>query len=280
MMKTTKRTTIFMIVLLSILCIILLGFMIAVMCGVLPIWKFNFQQSKTSSRLAYEEVFDGEFQKIDIDLSYGDIQVMPSEDEFVHVAIYSEKDLFDVNDTSTFLSIQFREEEGFHFSFSREKDLVLLYLPLDYDNLVSLFVDGGDVLVSDFLNASFDITMNMGDATIGKINTLSIDSDMGNISIDTVARLTVSQDMGDIEIDSITEEVSIKNDMGNVDILNLSLKKDSKIELSLGDVQIDHVDNVYIDASVDLGDIDITKNNRKASYTLTIENDMGDITVE
>ena len=47
----------------------------------------------------------------------------------------------------------------------------------------------------------------------------------------------------------------------------------------LPDVEIEKISNVYIDATVDLGDIDIANNDRSAPYVLTIQGDMGDITV-
>ena len=95
-MKTNKTKTIVLIILLSILCMLLLGFMIAVLCGVLPIWNFNFGTSKVSENLAFEEVYDINFQEISVDVSVGNIELLPSNDSRVHVAIYSDYELFDI----------------------------------------------------------------------------------------------------------------------------------------------------------------------------------------
>ena len=67
--------------------------------------------------------------------------------------------------------------------------------------------------------------------------------------------------------------------MGKVLLKNISIDYDSKIIVNLGDVEIEKISNVYIDATVDLGDIDIANNDRSAPYVLTIQGDMGDITV-
>lgn len=278
-MKTNKTKTIVLIILLSILCMLLLGFMIAVLCGVLPIWNFNFGTSKVSENLAFEEVYDINFQEISVDVSVGNIEVLPSNDSRVHVAIYSDYELFDIDDTKSRLSIIFSEEEGFHFSFPKSRDLVRIYLP-DTSNIeVFLATDYGDVSVLDFSNTNFDINANMGDISVTQANSLSIASEMGDVSIGDVCKLTVTQDMGDIEVANVTEKVSIDSEMGNVSIEKLNLVKDSKIILSLGDLEITSITNAYVDATTDLGDVEIKNNNREAAYVLTVESDMGDVSI-
>ncbi len=279
MIKTNKPKTIVLIILLSVLCILLLGFMIAVLCGVFPVWKFNFGISKVSEKLAFEEVYDTHFQEISVDVSVGNIEVLPSNDSRVHVAIFSDYELFNIDDIDSSLSIVFSEEEGFHFSFPKSRDLVRIYLPNTSNINISLATDYGNVKVRSFPNASFDINANMGDVSVSQANSLSVDSDMGDVSVGEVGNLTVTQDMGNIEVVNITKKVSIDSDMGDISIEKLNLIKDSKITLSLGDVEITSITNVYVDATADLGTVDIKENHRSATYVLSIENDAGDITV-
>lgn len=278
-MRTNKTKTIVVIILLSILCILLLGFMIAVLCGVFPVWNFNFGTSKVSDTLVFEEVYDTKFQTFSIDVSFGNIEVLPSNDSNVHVAIYSDYELFDVRSAKSSLSIIFSEEEGFHFSFPKSRDLVRIYLPDTSNIKVSLVTDYGDVEVGSFPNTSFDVTANMGDISIDQADILSVHSDMGDVSVGEVCDLTVKSDLGDIEVTNITEKVSIDTDMGNVFIEELNLIQDAKIILSLGDLEISNVTNGYVDATTDLGDIDIKNNNREATYVLTVECDMGDVNI-
>ena len=278
-MRTNKTKTIVVIILLSILCILLLGFMIAVLCGVFPVWNFNFGTSKVSDTLVFEKVYDTKFQTISIDVSFGNIEVLPSNDSNVHVAIYSDYELFDVRSAKSSLSIIFSEEEGFHFSFPKSRDLVRIYLPDTSNIKVSLVTDYGDVEVGSFPNTSFDVTANMGDISIDQADILSVHSDMGDVSVGEVCDLTVKSDLGDIEVTNITEKVSIDTDMGNVFIEELNLIQDAKIILSLGDLEISNVTNGYVDATTDLGDIDIKNNNREATYVLTVESDMGDVNI-
>ena len=278
-MRTNKTKTIVVIILLSILCILLLGFMIAVLCGVFPVWNFNFGTSKVSDTLVFEKVYDTKFQTISIDVSFGNIEVLPSNDSNVHVAIYSDYELFDVRSAKSSLSIIFSEEEDFHFSFPKSRDLVRIYLPDTSNIKVSLVTDYGDVEVGSFPNTSFDVTANMGDISIDQAAILSVHSDMGDVSVGEVCDLTVKSDLGDIEVTNITEKVSIDTDMGNVFIEELNLIQDAKIILSLGDLEISNVTNGYVDATTDLGDVDIKNNNREATYVLTVECDMGDVNI-
>ena len=278
-MNKNKTKTIIVIILLSILCMLLLGFMISVMCGFLPIWKFNFGTTKVSDALAFEEVYDTSFQTIDVDVSFGNIEVLPSNDNQVHVAIYSDYRLFDVKDTKSSLAIIFSEKEGFHFSFPKSRDLVRIYLPDTSNIKVLLTTDLGDVKVDDFPNTSFDITADLGDISVGQADVLSVESDLGDVSIGEVCDLTVKSDQGNIEVTKVSEKVSIDTDLGDISIEELNLIKDSKIVLSLGDLEITSITNVYVDATTDLGTVDIKNNNREAPYVLTVENDLGDVKI-
>lgn len=278
-MKKSKGKIVFLIVLLSFLILLLLGFMISVILGWIPFRGFNFTSYKVSERLAYEEIYDTNFQKIKVDATLGNIEVLPSSDEKIHILIYSDSDLFQIEDTKSDLSITFTEEEGFHFFIPSTKDLVQIYVPATTNSLFTLISDCGDVTVDDFSTAKFEVTANMGDISIDSAKEISVDNDMGDISIGNVCNLKVTQDMGDLEVDTISSKLSIENDMGKVLLKNISLDYDSKIIVNLGDVEIEKISNVYIDATVDLGDIDIANNDRSAPYVLTIQGDMGDITV-
>lgn len=279
MMKMSRGLKIFLIILLSILVFMLLGFMISVIMGWLPIRGFNLSSYKVSKQLAYEEVYDTCFQEIKVDVSLGDIKVLPSPDEKVHIIIYSDSKLFDVEKNSSDLFIVFREEEGFHFSVPNTKDLVKVYVPISTTGSFVLESDCGDITIKEFSKASFDVTTNMGDIIIDGANKIEADNDMGDITVGTVCNLKVTQDMGNLEVDTISSKLSIENDMGDVFLKEVSLEHDSKLTVNLGNVEIERISNAYIDANVDLGDVNISTNDRKASHTLTIKGDMGDVTI-
>ncbi len=74
--------------------------------------------------------------------------------------------------------------------------------------------------------------------------------------------------------------MKITEDCGDVNIKNINLNQDSSIKNSFGDIEIGSTNNLYIEASTDLGDTKINKNQRKAKTTLKLENSCGDIKVK
>lgn len=279
MKSKSKFKIIFLIILLSFVVLGLLGFMVSVIFGWLPFRGFNFTSYKVSEHLAYSKIYDINFQKIEVDATMGNIEMLPSNDGKVHVLIYSDSDLFHVEDNNSNLSIVFTEEKGFNFSFFKSKDLIQIYVPVDTSTFFTFISDFGNVRVDDFSNASFDISTNMGDVFIDSARKIDIDNDMGDVTIGNVCNLKVTQDMGDLEVDTVSSRLSVDNDMGKVFLNNVSLDYDSKITVNLGDVEIRKISNIYVDATVDMGDVDITKNDRGASCILTIKSDIGDIVV-
>ena len=59
----------------------------------------------------------------------------------------------------------------------------------------------------------------------------------------------------------------------------MEINEDSSIKSNFGDVKIEKINNVYVDAKVDLGDVKIEGNDRHSDITLKIKSDCGDIKV-
>ena len=68
--------------------------------------------------------------------------------------------------------------------------------------------------------------------------------------------------------------------MGNVKIRHLELTENSSIKLDMGNATVDDAGDIRIDARVDMGNTNVEKNNYNSPITLTIENDMGNVTVK
>jgi hypothetical protein len=117
-------------------------------------------------------------------------------------------------------------------------------------------------MVEDFTAASLNIRDDMGDVTLGVAKNIDARLDMG--------RLTVVDCLG---------RINIKNDMGEVEVKNLHLTENSEIKLDMGNVTIDNVGDVRVDADVDLGDKNVSGGNYKSDIVLTVQNSLGNITV-
>ena len=86
--------------------------------------------------------------------------------------------------------------------------------------------------------------------------------------------------MGEVEIQEIKNQCDIVVNAGSVEISKLSIQEDSNIKADLGNVEINEINDIYIDAQVDLGKANINGSNRDSNVTLKIQCDCGDIKVE
>ena len=62
-------------------------------------------------------------------------------------------------------------------------------------------------------------------------------------------------------------------------IEDVQIKENSSIKSDLGDVKIDKINDIYVDAETDLGEVEVENNNRKSEIILEIECDCGDIKI-
>ena len=107
-----------------------------------------------------------------------------------------------------------------------------------------------------------------------------LENDCGDIYIGKVKTIKASNSYGDIEIGKVLSELNIENDCGDISIDEVNLSKDSFIKDDYGNINIGKTNEIFIDAKVALGDVEINKNDRKSSVTLQIKNDCGDIIVD
>ena len=68
--------------------------------------------------------------------------------------------------------------------------------------------------------------------------------------------------------------------MGDIKINRLNIEENSFIEMEHGDIKIDSINQIYVDAKTDHGDVDIKVNYDQAKTILKIYNEMGDIKID
>ena len=73
--------------------------------------------------------------------------------------------------------------------------------------------------------------------------------------------------------------MNLSNDCGDIKVRSIVLNKNSYIENNFGDIKIESTNEIYINAQTNLGDVKINNNYQKSDITLTIKNDLGDITI-
>jgi len=294
-MKNNK-TSIFLIVLLSLTIIALIFFMITMIDKKHhSYFKLGFI-TKRIEELQLEETYKNTYDKINIVTDAADIEIKKSENEDIYLKIYSEKDHFKVLDNETELNIEVTQKKCVGLCINDKISKVELYLPENYNKEINIDNKYGDIEIASFENINFDIKEDAGDIKIEKASIVNINNNYGDIKINEIKNGTIKESAGDVEIqkvdsidiknnygntkiNEINEYVKIDADAGDVKINTLNITKNSNIDINAGDIKINQTNDIYIDAETDLGETKINNNNDKAEITLKIESNVGDIKV-
>lgn len=285
---------IFLIVILSILVLVVTAFMINMINGNIKFSNLMFSHS-VSNKLVLDKTYDNDFTEVNINSSAADVYIKESVDNKVRVIIYGNKENLSVDSADKRLTIKMSSEKRIGFCFSISK--VEIYLPNDYDNLIKVVDNYGDIEIGRFPEATFDIEEDCGDVSILSGNIVTIDSDYGDVdlkdavqaeinvssgdvNIKKVNNVVVNNQYGDIKIENVNNYLNLVNDCGDITIDNIDLNKKSFIKDDYGDVKIGSTNKIYIDAKTELGDVEIKNNYQKSDIILKIENNCGDITIE
>ena len=220
-----------------------------------------FSKENYTLEKVYDEEFTDEFKLIDIDVEVADVYVKVSEDDKTYVKVYNYEELTDVKVSSDTIKITAKTKKCFMFC-NNKGGKVEVYLPSNYSNDIKVKSDVGDINIEGFRDAYLEVDTNVGD-----------------LEVDKIKNVIAKSDVGDIKIDNIYEYVKIKTNVGDVRIENLNITKDSEIDSEIGDVKINAINDIYVDAKASVGDVKVNKNDRKSEITLKITSSVGDIKV-
>lgn len=246
------------ITILSIVTLALVAFMVLLLRGDINLKKFY-----KKAKLVYSETYNVEDVKsIDIDVTSSDINIVKSSDDNIKVEVYTySKDDAKLDLKDNRLSIVSKQtHSGFVLFGGGNK--VIVYVPDKYEG-------------------KFDIESTSGDvySKLDTYNDYKIKLTSGDIEITNLKSLEGQTTSGDVELGKVTSYIDYKTTSGDYEIESIKLEKDSYISATSGDVEIEEVENAYIETSVKSGDVKIEKNDRKAEYVLKIKTTSGDIEV-
>ena len=292
---TNKKAIILLITIMSLLIFALIGLMIFVMNNKFNI-KFRGIFSQRIEELQIEETYKNNYEKININTDAADVYIKQSEDEDIHVKVYSEKEKSRVIDNEIELNIEVEQKKCVGICINNKVSKVELYIPKDYEKAIKIDNKYGDIEIASFEKLNLEIKEDAGDIKIGSSNIVNINNNYGDIEIGTIKEGTIKEAAGDIKINKVNS-IDIKNnfgdtkitevneylkldaDAGDIKINILNITKDSFIETNAGDVRIEKANDIYVDAETDVGSAKINNNNRNSEITLKIENNVGDIKV-
>lgn len=257
-----KIPIIFLLILISVIIFCLVMFLVIYlnkgMDGMINI-------GKVSENIVLEKNFELlEIENIEVIQDYGDVTFKENEDNSIKVEIYgrNEKDAkAELNNNK--LKIENTNRRNFALiNFGVRKSEIIVYIPKDYAGDINIKVDCGNATLEDTENAN-----------------LKVECNAGNVKIKKAKNANIKCNLGDVKAEEILNKCNIEADAGNVKIEKLTLSEDSKIKVDLGDVTIDEINEVYIEADTDLGKTNINQNHRNSETTLKINVDCGNISV-
>ena len=289
-----NKALIFLIVLLSLITLSLIGLMTIVIKNK-TIFNIN-GFTQRIEELQIDESYKNTFNEINIKTDAADIEIKTSENEDIYLKIYSEKNYAKAINKETELNIEVNQKKCGVFCINNKISKVELYIPENYEKEINIKNNYGDIKIDSFKNLNLnieedagginlekanivDIKNNCGDIKINEINKGTINESTGDIEINKVNNINIKNNYGDTKINEINEYLKIDADAGDVKINTLNITKNSNIEINAGDIKINQTNDIYIDATTDLGETKINNNNDKAEITLKIENNLGDIKV-
>lgn len=252
-----------LIILLIIVIILLIAFLGLSINGKIGLQKWN---SKKSKQVIFDNNYEiSQIENLEILSTVGDIKFEESTDGKVRVVVYGKnEEELQVSLNGNQLKVdyaQYRRKRffwGLHF-YSND---VMIYLPKEVAYEISVKANYGDIKAIDLPNSTMNIKEDCGDVILGKVK-----------------NVFVKNSYGDIKIAEISNKMEIESECGDVKIGSVSLKENSSIMNSLGDIKIGQTNEIYMDAKTDLGDVKINHNNRHAEIILKIQNSCGDIKV-
>lgn len=251
------------IILLSIVIFFLIIFLVVCLKGGRGFRGIIFGFGSKSTKVIYDNQFKLEdIKSIKIKEDAGDITIKETSNESIQVVLYGD----DEDDAKVILSNGKLDIDNTHKRrriFGGSKNDIIVYIPSTYANEIEIENDYGNCEIADLENA-----------------TLNIDCDAGNVEVGKVKNAKIKCDFGNVEVEEILNKCDIKADCGNIEINKISIQENSTIKANLGDIDINHTNDIYIEANVDLGKTNISSNNRNSNVTLKIECDCGNVDVK
>jgi len=272
-------------------------FLISIIVFTINILKTKYRSIyKVSDEIIYEETYTDIFNEIDIDIKMSDIYIKESLDNTTKIIIYGEKDYIipTIKDNKLFIDIKNKNFIAFDFYSFISK--IELYLPNNYNDVIRINNEYGNIEIDKFNESSMYIEQNYGDIYVldskyikiynkyGKINIdnsnmIRINSFKSNINIDKTSDIVIENKFGNVKINNIDKYLKLINENGNINIESIFLEKDSIIDTEYGNVEISNIKDICIDAKTERGKVKINNNYKKEKIKLKINNKKGDIII-
>lgn len=314
----SKKLSIILIILLSILLAFVVGIMIFLFKGGEDKLNFNFSSFSigvggTSTNLIDSKEVSNN-KKLNVEFDVADVDVLISDTDSIKVELYSDDPgEYEIAESEEEINVVLKEKEKKGFSFNKKINNIKLYVPMNYTNTFNINGETGDLVMDEYSSATLYATIKTGDIKIKEINMAEIKVTTGDIEVEAasllnttfttgdvevgtvrfltatgttgdidakeVDRVKVKVTTGDIDIYKVNEYLSLEATTGDIDIDTANIKDNSKIKVTTGDIKIKHATGYYVSGEAKVGDVNIKGVDRKSDLELIIEAKVGDIRV-
>lgn len=303
---------IILIIILSIICILLLGIMVFALINRNN--AINLKLFSNQTKLIYEKEMEiEELNDLKINVSSSDVIIKESTDGKIKIDVYgAEGEIVTEKLENNILEIT--EENNLIILFGMWIDnRVEVYMPKDYEKELHINTTSGDINAIDLENSNVTMQASSGDITcgnmlygnlqtssgditagnsvktiiqtssgeikIGEVEEIEASTSSGEIEISKGNRVTAKSTSGDITIGEINGYSKIKSNSGRVKISKFSINENSEIETTSGDVSLENNSDIYFETESNSGSINVEKSNRLSEIVCKIKTTSGNINV-
>lgn len=196
------------------------------------------------------------FDQLDIDISLGDVNVIPS-DHFGLALSWHGKNY----------ELLYENENGTLKVWSTSVPNVGINFGMNYAAKVTVYLPEGGVL------SDVTVKTNLGDADLSGFHAdkLEVKADLGDISMENVTTKTGTfrLNLGDLSMDRVTaDKLDLKLAMGQLNVYGLTTGKELIVENNMGDIVIQGSLGGKTDVDADMGDVSISSDLSDHGYDL------------
>ena len=234
-------------------------------------YKNDFSFKKTfgigvSEKLIEEKEIET-FKELNIEFNSSDVDIKPSEDEKIKIALYSDREgnhEITLNEEDGTVKVVLNEKKlGFWKRlFNHKVSRILVYLPKDYEGIINIDGNVGDINIDSYQYGILKAKLNVGDIYVDGIKDASVDLDVGSV-----------------KVKNAYSHFDIKVNTGNVHMKEVTVLVDSKIDVDVGNVKVEETNDIKVETKVDAGKANVNVNNTEAEIKLNIKVNVGNINV-
>ena len=204
-------------------------------------------------------------KEIDIKFNTSNVEIKHSEDDKYKVMLYSDRvDTHSINVIEGKLEVSINEKKLKFWKrlFNHKISRILIYVPKDFEGNITIDGDVGDITLDDYRYTVLKTKLNVGD-----------------IYVDGIKDATIDLDIGSAKVKNAYSNFNIKVNTGDVRMKEANILVDSSIKVDIGNVIIEETNDININTKVDVGKVDVKRNDEEAFNKLDIEVNVGKITV-